>query len=139
MTHHFFLACFLLFALSIGVLLLMFFSRLKDMRAGVTNPKYFKTYDLETQVPSHTRQMVRNYANLFETPVLFYAIIGLILSMGLEHTHLVVLAYAYPLTRCVHSLVHLTSNKLYPRMITFWTSIAVLSCLWLRALVLVMA
>ncbi len=139
MEKHLFISCFIMFLLSFSVLTTMFFKRLRDMRLGATDPKYFKTYDLETNIPTKTAQMVRNYTNLFETPILFYAIIALILALGLQHLHLVYLAYAYAGSRVLHSIVHLTRNKLYPRMITFQLSVLLLLLLWSKTLVLVLS
>lgn len=137
MEKHLFISCFIMFMLSISILTIMFFKRLRDMRVGVTDPKYFKTYDLATTIPTRTAQTVRNYSNLFETPILFYAIIALILALDLQHLHLVYLAYAYAGSRVLHSIVHLTTNKLYPRMITFMSSVFILFLLWSRTLLLI--
>lgn len=138
MEKHLFIACFMMFLLSLAVLATMFTRRMRDVRLGKTDPRYFKTYDLDTRIPAPTVQAVRNYINLFESPVLFYAVIGLVLAMGLAHSHLVVLAYTYVAIRVVHSVVHLTRNKLLPRMITFGLSMLVLLLIWTRTLLLVL-
>ncbi len=137
MQIHLFLACLIMFLLTMSVLLTLFIRRMADIRGGVTSIKYFKTYDVEAHVPIQTRQLERNYENLFETPLLFYAVMGLILALGFDHLHLVVLAYAYVGLRVCHSLVHITSNKLIPRMTTFFLSLFVLLLLWVRTLLLV--
>ena len=136
MQFHLFLSCFIMVLLTMSVLVTLFRTRMRDMRSGITDPKYFKTYDLATKIPKKTKQMERNYTNLLETPMMFYAVIGLVLALGLAHLHLVILAYLYVLIRVTHTVVHITGNKLYPRMITFWSSVGVLLLLWVRALLL---
>ncbi len=139
MVLHLFIACFLMFCLHLIVMLTLFITRVNAVRAKQLDPRYFKTYDLDTPIPVITRQLSRNYINLFESPVLFYAIILLILSLNLEHEHFTFLAYAYVATRFLHSGIHITINKLYPRMFLFFISWVLLATLWLKALLLMLA
>ena len=133
MEIHLFFACFIMFGLHMVVLLLLFINRVNNVRAGITDPKYFKTYDIQAQIPRFTKQLARNYSNQFEAPTLFYAVIAMVLAMGLSHIHLVILAYAYVGMRVLHSLTHITSNKIYPRMVLFLLSAFTLTLLWLKA------
>ena len=133
MEKNLFLACFLMFGLHAAVLVILFVKRVRDVRSKTTDPRYYKTYDLEANVPVVTRQLSRNYVNLFEAPVLFYAIIALILALGLQNAYFVPLAYAYVACRVVHSLIHTTVNKVYPRLAAFMASWVVLAALWINA------
>ena len=126
-----------MFLLTFCVAIAMFIRRTRDVKQGTTDPRYFKTYDLETKIPTISKQLSRHYINLFESPVLFYAIIALILAMDLDHPHFAILAYAYVAARLVHSSIHLTHNKLWPRIISFFVSFAILGALWVRALIIV--
>jgi len=139
MEMHLFIACFIQFALTIVVLTIMFFTRIGDVKAGITDARFFKTYDFATEIPNKTKQLNRNVTNQFETPVLFFAVVALILAMGLAHQHLVVLAYAWVFLRVLHTFVHLTSNKLPYRMTTFILSLALLIALWVRTLIAVVS
>lgn len=129
----------MMFGLHVSVLLTLFIRRVQDVRTRKTDARYFKTYDLDTEIPVITRQLSRNYINLFESPVLFYAIIALVLAMGLEHPHFPYLAYGYVGCRVLHSAIHITHNKIYPRMLVFLISWLVLGTLWAKALFLVLA
>ena len=139
MEVHLFIACFVMFGLHICVLTLLFVNRVKNVRTGVTDPKFFKTYDIEAKVPNFTKQLSRNYINQFESPTLFYAIIAIILSMELAHPHLAVAAYAFAGTRIIHTLIHITANKIYPRIFFFMLSSLILIFMWVRALMLALA
>lgn len=67
-----------------------------------------------------------NLANLFETPVLFFALaLGLYVS-GEAGTLAVGLAWAYVALRVVHSAIHLTYNKISQRFMMFLLSVLVL-------------
>ena len=138
MELHLFIACFILFLLSFGVAARLFLRRVADIKKGDTDPRYYKTYDIEAEIPRQTRLLDRHYLNLFESPILFYAIIALILAMDLAHISLVVLAYVYVGVRLIHSYIHLTKNKVWPRAITFVSSFFVLLALWTNTLILVL-
>ena len=72
----------------------------------------------------------RNYMNLLELPILFYVVC---LTMFVTHTVTSVavgLAWGYVASRAVHSLVHLTYNKVWHRLAAFVSSNFFLLALW---------
>ena len=72
----------------------------------------------------------RNYMNLLEIPMLFYVVC---LVMFVTQTVTLValnLAWAYVALRSVHSVVHLTYNKVVHRLTLFALSNFVLVSLW---------
>jgi len=139
MEKHLFISCFAMFAMYIFVLMRMFIARVRDVRTGKIDLRYYKTYSTDAQVPVKTLQLCRNYANQLESPMLFYAVIALVLAMDLTHISLVVLAYVYVGARFLHMVIHTSNNRLYPRMFAFMISILVLAALWVRTLLLVLA
>ena len=75
----------------------------------------------------------RNYMNLLEAPMLFYVgCVLLFLTSGVTFTS-VVLAWLYVALRVVHSLIHLTYNRVQHRLVAFAVSNAVLVALWIVA------
>lgn len=135
MDKHLFISCFILFALNIIVFHFMFIKRIGDVRKGVTDAKFYKTYDIETSIPRFSKQLTRNFINHFETPVLFYAIIGMILIFKITDMSFIYLAYSYAILRTVHTIVHITGNRIYPRMAAFGASMIVLMVMWTKALI----
>lgn len=81
-------------------------------------------------VPGHVALANRNYMNLLELPVLFYAVCGALYVTGTVDGLALVLAWTYVAIRAVHSLVHLTYNHILQRLALFAVSKFVLMALW---------
>jgi hypothetical protein len=82
-------------------------------------------------VPNDVSVLNRNFMNLLEMPVLFYAVcIALYVTRQVEPA-LVVLAWLYIFLRLVHSLIHLTSNDIIQRLASFALSNLVVMALWI--------
>ena len=56
-----------------------------------------------------------NFRNLFEVPVLFYALCGFLAITQLTTLLLLACAWGYVVLRAAHSYIHLTSNKVMRR------------------------
>ena len=134
MDKHLFISCFLLVALNLVIAVAMFLRRVGDIKSGATDIKFFKTYDLNTTIPRVSRQLTRNFINQFETPVLFYVAIGFILIFKVNDSAFVSLAYLFSGLRILHSLIHTSSNRIYPRMISFFSAYLVIMIIWVRLL-----
>ena len=71
-----------------------------------------------------------NYHNLFELPVLFYAGVLLALSTGQGGAILATLAWLFVISRCLHSLIHLTYNRVKHRFSAFVGGMFLLIAFW---------
>jgi hypothetical protein len=71
-----------------------------------------------------------NYRNLFETPVLFYALCGFLAITQLTTVLLLACAWGYVFLRAAHTYIHLTSNKVIRRFQLFFASSIVLYGMW---------
>lgn len=122
-----------MFVLTTIVLLVMFRSRVRAVRSKEVPLGFFKTY--QGEVPAHLITPARHFANLFETPVLFY--VACLASMILQHDGVIVvaLAWGYVLTRYVHAYVHLGTNKVIVRMRVYFVSWLFLAALWISLLI----
>jgi len=56
-----------------------------------------------------------NFRNLFEVPVLFFAVCLVLLGLDLVTMPQLALAWAFVVLRCAHSFVQLTSNRVMHR------------------------
>lgn len=120
-----------LVVLTASVWVALFMTRVGEMRARRIRPQSLATRAqaataLARSAPSD------NFMNLFELPVLFY-----VLALALYATNLVDglylgLAWLYVLLRYVHSLIHLTYNRVMHRFYVFAASGIVLWILWGR-------
>ena len=99
------------------------------VRDRVIDPKYFRLFRGDEE-PEKLRANSRHVQNLFEAPILFYAI-TLIAYVSEAATSLtLILAWTYVFLRYVHSYVHLTSNVVLQRFTTYVISTLVLALMW---------
>ncbi len=117
-------------ALTFGVAVRMYLSRLGEMKTRRIRPQALASRAESGQVLQDTRA-ADNYANLFELPVLFYVAAITIWVAGLEGIHLLVLAWLFVASRLLHSIIHLTWNRVLHRFGAFILGVALLAVLWL--------
>ena len=108
--------------------------RIAEIRARRIHPQQLAT----SKQSLDTLQNVTaadNYRNLFEAPVLFYALCGYLALTQLTTVLLLACAWGYVFLRAAHTFVHLTSNKVIRRFQLFFSSSIVLFVMWLLFLI----
>jgi hypothetical protein len=124
-----------LFALALwtGIILLLIpLSRVLAARRGQVVIDDFKMGE-SPSVPDQVRLINRNYMNLLELPMLFYVVCLLIFVAIPVSERMVYLAWAYVGLRVVHSLIHISYNRVFHRLCAFIASNVVLVMLWMLA------
>lgn len=81
-------------------------------------------------VPGHVALANRNYMNLLELPMLFYAVCLALFVTGTVDGLALSIAWTYVALRAVHSAIHVTYNKVVHRLALFAVSNFVLMALW---------
>jgi len=71
-----------------------------------------------------------NLANLFEMPVLYFALVPLLLLFRHAGDFEVLLAWIYVALRIVHSLIHIGRGKVTARFLVYLASCLVLAVMW---------
>lgn len=71
-----------------------------------------------------------NFKNLFEMPVLFYVLCGLLAVAGINEPLFVCGAWAYVGLRAAHSFIHITYNRVMHRFVVYAISSIWLFTLW---------
>lgn len=115
-----------LLVLIVGLRLL--YSRVTEMRA-----RRIRMQDVATSAQMAALENVQasdNFKNLFEVPVLFYALVAVALATGHIPMWLALGAWVYVALRWIHSAIHCTYNKVAHRFATFVISFACLITLW---------
>jgi len=129
--NHLVFTCFVMVVLVFVVGLKMLLSRIAEMKEKRMDLQVAAATSL--QMGSHLQnvQAADNFKNLFEVPVLFYALIAV--AIGLDHTPgwLVTGAWLFVLLRCLHSLIHCTYNKVMHRFAAFGLSFLLVVALWI--------
>ena len=82
------------------------------------------------------QKVTRQWANLYEVPVLFYAVCAAILALGLEDLVFVYMAYIFFALRLVQALIHTTYNHVYHRLLIFFCGMITVLAMWVRLLLI---
>ncbi|HKR33353.1 MAG TPA: MAPEG family protein [Steroidobacteraceae bacterium] len=113
--------------------------RLAELRSRRIHPQQVATSKQMSETLQNT-QSADHFRNLFEVPVLFYALCGFIAITRLTTLFLLACAWGYVVLRAAHAYIHLTHNKVVRRFQTFVASTIVLYVMWgVFAVKLVMA
>jgi len=92
-----------------------------DFASGEAARRYFQPVELPAN----------NLANLFELPVLYVALVPLLIVTGQAHLPQVVLAWLFVSLRAAHSCVHIVLKKVPLRFVLYLGSSAVLMAMWI--------
>jgi hypothetical protein len=118
-------------ALTFCVLLLIPIARFRAAGRGQVTARDFR-YGESANVPGEVTLPNRNMMNLLELPMLFYVACLAFYVTGTVDTRAVYLAWAYVALRALHSLIHLTYNNVFHRLIAYAASNFALIALWVR-------
>ena len=118
-----------LVALTFIVWLRLYVVRISEMRERRIDAQRLTSARAIGELLTRT-QASDNLRNLFEMPVLFYALCLAVVSVGVATPFLVNGAWAYVVLRGVHSLIHCTYNRVMHRFLTYAGSSVLLAVLW---------
>ena len=124
------LPCAALVGLTALVWVKLYWDRIGEMRA-----RRIDAQELATVRAAAGRlerpQAADNFRNLFEVPVLFYVLcIALVLNGG-STPGFVAAAWAYVALRSLHSLIHVTYNRVMHRFLVYVASTLLLFAMWI--------
>jgi hypothetical protein len=103
--------------------------RLGELRSRRIHPQKVAT----SRQMSDTLQNVQSadhFRNLFEVPVLFYALCGFLAITRLTTLFLLACAWGFVVLRILHAYIHLTHNTVVRRFQAFVASTIVLYVMW---------
>ncbi len=120
---------FAMVLLTFYILIKMFRSRLKSVKDGSVDPKFYKVYQGGEESET-SQKLARHFVHLFETPVLFYVACLAAMQMGITGYLFLALAWVFVLLRIVHAYIHIGKNRLQPRIRAYFASWIVLLLMW---------
>lgn len=129
---------FAMVLLTLVVAGILLFSRINAARSGSVDPRVFKL-NKSKELPDKLVQAANNYTNLFEVPLLFYIAGITSIVMGTQNSILIALAWLFVASRVVHSYIHLTNNKIIPRLAAFVTGVLTVLVMWIILLLQVIS
>ncbi len=112
-----------------GILIMIPLKRSRARQEGLVTIDDFALGE-SANVPANVSLINRNYMNLLEMPVLFYAVCLMFYVTGSATMVSVVLCWVYTSIRIVHTLVHLGYNNVAHRRGVFAGSNVLLLVLW---------
>jgi hypothetical protein len=114
--------------LTLTILMVMAYWRFRAFRAGEV--KVIDRAASNIGWPRYAAQAQRSFLNQFETPVLFYALIPLVVITRTYDVFFVTLAWLWVISRICHAFVHCTSNALTLRFPIFLVGVVLLVAMW---------
>jgi len=125
---------FAMVVLTVFVLATLFRSRVGAVRQGLVTAAYFRIYQGAVE-PESTAKPARHFSNLFEAPVLFYAVCLAAMITHFTGVAMQILAWIYVAARVIHAYIHLGGNRLRHRMRAYFFSWGVLLVMWVYLVV----
>ena len=119
-------------ALTFIVMLVMYQKRLSEMKIKQIDPQQTQTRSKSKALLTNSASAADNFSNLFELPILFYTAILLTLILMVQDGILVILAWSFVISRYLHSLIHVSYNRVMHRFSVFIFSSFVLLAYWVR-------
>jgi len=125
--------------LTLLVWLYMFVQRVGFARGNKIDIEQFKTpADVQALVPPDASGASNNFKNLFELPVIFYALCLYLTVTGQVDSVYTNCAWAFLVLRVVHSLIHCSYNRVAHRFGIYLLSAIALWVMVVRALLAAM-
>jgi hypothetical protein len=103
--------------------------RLGELRSRRIHPQKVATSRQMTDTLQNV-QSADHFRNLFEVPVLFYALCGFLAITRLTTLFLLACAWGFVALRIFHTYIHLTHNTVVRRFQAFVASTIVLYVMW---------
>ena len=130
MTDPIWIPCAALVGLTALVWFKLYADRLGEMRARGVDPQQLATVSAGAGKLQRTAA-ADNFRNLFEVPVLFYALCAALTLNGGSTASYVAAAWAYVGLRALHSLIHVTYNRVVHRFLVYVASTLLLFGMWI--------
>lgn len=113
----------------------MFRRRLQAVKSGKIDFKYFKSY--EGEGPRDLQIIKNHFANQFEIPILFMMTCLCAFLLKTATVGIITCASLFVLSRIAHSVIHLGSNKVQYRALSYALGLLLMLGMWLQIIVIV--
>ena len=122
---------FALVALIFAIWFTLFFQRLAHMRRHPPRKEDFATGAAAMAYFEPVEMPANNLKNLFEMPILYFALVTLLLVTGEAGPVQIGLAWVYVALRAIHSWIHIVTKHVPARFMVYLASCVVLSAMWI--------
>lgn len=104
--------------------------RIAAVKSGEVKLSAFRL-NSDEGMPEKMLQAARNYTNLFEMPVFFYAAGTIALALHLYSPSMILLGWLFVASRIAHSWIHVTSNNVIRRLQAFIAGNVCVILMWI--------
>jgi hypothetical protein len=111
----------------------MFITRARAVKNSQVSLGYFRTYS-GVGLPDKVIAVGRHFDNQFQVPMLFLITISSHLTINLANNFTLILSWAFVISRCFHSYIHLGSNNVKLRVIAYAIGWFFILLLWIQLL-----
>jgi hypothetical protein len=111
-------------------------SRLISAKKGLVDRRYFKLFAGYTP-PDNIVKLSRNFSNLLEVPILFYAVGIILLTLDINNQLILGFAWAFVVFRIIHSIIHITYNNPIHRFLAFILSSIIVLVMWVQLVIII--
>jgi hypothetical protein len=111
--------------------------RIKSAYAGETDRQYFKLMSSEYKVSDKALKFSRNFDNLFQVPMLFYAACLTVFALNIHSQLLIIFAWLFVALRVIHTIIHVSYNYPFHRFYAFILSFFCVLSMWVTIIVIV--
>jgi len=104
------------------------------LRVGAIQARRVRIKDIafsSDAYPEDVRKVSNNMHNQFETPLLFFVLLGVATYVGATDFLMVLLAWMFFVTRVLHTAIHTTTNYVPYRFYVFLVGVVVLMAMWI--------
>lgn len=122
---------FALVALVMVVWFTLFYQRMRYMKRNPPEPGTFATPSQALAYFEPVAMPANNLANLFEMPVLYFALVPLLILGNMAGAVQVTLAWIFVILRAVHSFIHIGPRNVPARFMVYLGSVIVLFAMWI--------
>lgn len=122
-------ACLTMVLLVVLVGFRLLYCRVSELRTKRIHPQA-TAQSAQMAALTEDSRAADNFRNLFEIPVLFYALVAIAIGLGHTPDWLVNGAWAFVVLRYLHSLIQCTYNRVFHRLPAFMAGFVVLVALW---------
>jgi hypothetical protein len=113
------------------VLTVMYHQRFAHMRKNPPREQDFANGESAMRYFAPVEMPANNFRNLFEMPVLYFALVPLLLITHHANHIQVILAWVYVVLRAIHSFIHIGPKTVKHRFLVYLVSCAVLAAMWI--------
>ncbi len=120
---------FVLLGLTFAVWILLYRRRVREMKAKRIHPQKVASR-ADAQRLLEDTSASNNFQNLLEMPLLYYALVALVIATNTTPGIIAMLAWAFVALRIVHSVIHVTYNTVLHRFWVYFVSSVMLWSAW---------